>query len=270
MTDLLEAASLARRFGADPQFSRAGGGNVSTKSDDVLYIKPSGVSLASISAESLMPLALAPLLSMVGDAAAAPPGSEAVMRSAMAARLRPEGDRRPSVECVFHALIPGRFVIHTHPTLVNALTCARDGTTIAQDLFGDDALWVPYVDPGLPLAREIASRRRDHASRTGAAAPDVTLLQNHGLIVAGDDPAAIAERSYEVVAAVRMHLEALPAAPDPLPSAPDLGDVEHLTQVLGGRLAPGRSPLPWPSMALRTRPGWPGRPRAGSWSEAAH
>ena len=80
---------------------------------------------------------------------------------------RPEGDRRPSVECVFHALIPRRFVIHTHPTLVNALTCARDGESIAADLFGYDALWIPYVDPGLPLAREIARRRRDHCRLRG-------------------------------------------------------------------------------------------------------
>ena len=114
-TDLLDAASLARLFGADRQFSRAGGGNVSAKSDDVLYIKPSGVSLASMSAESLMPLALAPLLGMVeGAAGTTPPGSEVVMRSAMAVWLRPEGDRRPSVECMFNALIPDRFVIHTH------------------------------------------------------------------------------------------------------------------------------------------------------------
>lgn len=244
-TELLEtAASLSRRFGADPQFSRAGGGNSSVKSDDVLYIKPSGVSLASITPESLMPLALVPLLELVeGPAGATAPGSEAVMRTAMAARLRPEGDRRPSVECVFHALIPRRFVIHTHPTLVNALTCAREGAAIALDLFGDEALWVPYVDPGLPLAREIASRRWDHATRTGAAAPDVTLLQNHGLIVAGDDPAAIVERSSEVVEAVRRHLDGRPSTPEALlpPSEPWV--VERVARVLGARLATGPGPL---------------------------
>jgi rhamnulokinase len=243
-TELIEAAaSLSRRFGADPQFSRAGGGNSSAKSDDILYIKPSGVSLASITAESLMPLALAPLLDMVEDpAGATAPGSEAVMRIAMAARLRPEGDRRPSVECVFHALIPRRFVIHTHPTLVNALTCARDGAAVTLELFGDDAVWVPYVDPGLPLAREIARRRWDHATRTGAAAPDVMLLQNHGLIVAGDDPAAIVEQSSEVIEAVRRHLDGQPSTPEALPP-PDPDVVERVAQVLGARFATEAAPL---------------------------
>ena len=42
----------------------------------------------------------------------------------MAARLDPADHRRPSVELVFHALLPERIVIHTHPTTVNALTCA--------------------------------------------------------------------------------------------------------------------------------------------------
>jgi len=34
---------VARRFGRDDQFSRAGGGNASAKADGILYIKPSGI-----------------------------------------------------------------------------------------------------------------------------------------------------------------------------------------------------------------------------------
>ena len=47
-TDLLDAgARLSRRFGEDPEYARAGGGNSSVKDGGTLYIKPSGVSLAS-------------------------------------------------------------------------------------------------------------------------------------------------------------------------------------------------------------------------------
>ena len=107
--DLLEAgARLSRRFGDDPEYARAGGGNSSVKHDGTLYIKPSGVSLASITATTLMPLAISPLqeLAANGSKEAAVPGGDPVMRVAMAARLRDEGDHRPSVECVFHALLP--------------------------------------------------------------------------------------------------------------------------------------------------------------------
>lgn len=230
VTELLEqVAELSRRFGHDPQFSRVGGGNSSVKADGVLYVKPSGTSLGSLSADALMPLDMKPLLTLLnGDPDAAPAGSEAVMQVAMAARLRPVGERRPSVECLFHALIPRRFVLHTHPTIVNAACCARDGSLIAEQLFGDTALWVDYVDPGLPLARAISEARRRFEHQTGRAAPDVVLLQNHGLIVAGDDAPAVAHASVEAVRAVRRHLDRLGGVPSearargaaPAPGAP--------------------------------------------------
>jgi rhamnulokinase len=245
------AAALSRRFGEDPQYSRAGGGNSSVKDGDTLWIKPSGVSLASITPASLMPLAIAPLLELAAEGRAEP-GTEAVMRVAMAARLRAEGSRRPSVECVFHALIPRRFVIHTHPTIVNALTCARDGEAAAAELFADAVLWVPYVDPGLPLAREIARRRRAWAarattpSRARVEPTEVTLLQSHGLIVAGDDPSAIAERSDALVETIRASL-----ARSDLATADARGSVEPPDLALAGQV----------SGILATRLGAPDAPR---------
>ncbi|MGH2386399.1 MAG: class II aldolase/adducin family protein [Candidatus Limnocylindria bacterium] len=226
VTELLEqVAELSRRFGLDPQFSRAGGGNSSVKADGVLYIKPSGVPLGSLSSDALMPLDMEPLLALLNtdlDAGSAA-GSETVMQVAMLARLRPVGERRPSVECLFHALIPRRFVLHTHPTIVNAVCCARDGSRIAEQLFGDTALWLDYVDPGLPLARAISGARRRFEHGTGRAAPDVVLLQNHGLIVAGDDARAVAHASVQAVQTVRRHLDRLggvPAGARPTSAAP--------------------------------------------------
>jgi rhamnulokinase len=237
--DLLEAgARLSRRFGEDAEYSRAGGGNSSVKHDGTLYIKPSGRSLASMTADSLMPLALGPLLALTSSGGEAAAGSDRVMQVAMAARLRDEGARRPSVECVFHALIPRRFVIHTHPTTVNALTCTIDGEAIARELFGDDVVWIPYTDPGLPLAHEIA-RRRDERRAVGSPT-EVTLLQNHGLIVAGDDEAAIVVRSEAVVAAVRDRLEARPAEAT-ASTPPSEATIERLGRAVAHALGRGDS-----------------------------
>lgn len=247
--DLLEAAArITRRFGEDPEYSRAGGGNSSVKVGGTLYIKPSGVPLASITAASLMPLAIGPLMELVEGRSeeAALPGGDPVMRVAMAARLRDEGDRRPSVECVFHALIPRRFVVHTHPTTVNALTCANDGEAIARELFGDEVLWVPYTDPGLPLAREIDRRRRSGPEVGRAGTAEVTLLQNHGLIVAGDDPAAVVERSERVVGIIRKRLAQASAFSGSTgvvsASQPDPGLVKRLSHVLAVRLGAPAAP----------------------------
>ena len=247
--ELLEAAArMTRRFGEDPEYARAGGGNSSVKVGGTLYIKPSGASLASVTAASLMPLAIGPLLELAehGSQEAALPGGDPVMRVAMAARLRDEGDHRPSVECVFHALLPRRYVVHTHPTTVNALTCASDGERIARELFGDEVLWVPYTDPGLPLAREIDRRRRSGPEAGRAGTTEVTLLQNHGLIVAGDDPTAIVERSEWVVVMIRQRL-AQRNAPSGSPavvsaSQPHPALVKRLSHVLAMRLGGPAAP----------------------------
>ena len=215
-----EVAELSRRFGADPEYTRGGGGNSSAKVDGVLYIKASGRSLASLTADALMPLRMEPLLELLAGGGGAPPlpGTDEIMRVALDARVGgPADDRRPSVECLFHALLPEPIVLHTHPTIVNALTCARDGQRLAAALFGDEVLWVPYTDPGLPLARLIAAEREAHRTRTGGPAPRAMLLQNHGLIVTGSSGDEVTAWCERIVGAVRARLAtAGPAAAIPL------------------------------------------------------
>ncbi len=221
-----ELIGVARRFGCDPEFARGGGGNASVKVDGVLYIKPSGVALATLAPDDLVPLDMEPLLALLhagdtgaedgvpdrADDAAPDIAGDPVMRVAMAARLADAGGRRPSVELLFHAFLPERFVLHTHPLDINAVTCNRDGAALAARLFGDRALWVPYTDPGLPLARAIVEARRAHVARTGGPAPAITVMQNHGIIVGGDSGAEIDERSGWLLDTVRAALGAAAAA----------------------------------------------------------
>ena len=153
---LSELIAVSNRFGADPAFSRAGGGNASLKDGGVLWIKPSGVPLATLAKEDLVPLDRARLVTLLEQAPLAPaPDGDPVMAAAAEARLGHAAGRRPSVELLFHALLPEPFVLHTHPIAVNALTCSADGAALAARLLGDRAVWVPYTDPGLPLARAI-------------------------------------------------------------------------------------------------------------------
>ena len=210
---LNDMVALSHRFGDDPEYTRGGGGNISVKADGVLYIKPSGTSLATLTAQSVIALDMRPLLELLDASPERPvaPGTDLVMQVAIGARVGARDDRRPSVESLFHALLPERFVLHTHPTIVNAVTCATQGAEIAQRLFGSSALWVPYTDPGLPLARAIRDARKSYEERTRTAAPRTILLQNHGLIVAAETTAEIDEASARLVAAIRAHLAELPA-----------------------------------------------------------
>lgn len=255
---LAELVEVARQFGRDPEFARGGGGNASAKVDGVLYIKPSGVALATLTAEDLVPLDIEPLLALLhaGDSGAKAAG-DPVRRTAMAARLAEADGRRPSVELLFHAVLPERFVLHTHPLDINAVTCNRDGAALAARLLGDRAVWVPYRDPGLPLARAIVEARRAHAARTGEPAPAITVMQNHGIIVGGDSAAEIAERSGWLLGTVRAALEsdtvatsgaavsAGPAATDRGGAGMDPARARTLVDVIGpslrGLLATGRA-----------------------------
>jgi len=238
---LLEAVTeLSRRFGPDAAFTRGGGGNTSAKAGGVLWIKPSGVSLAALTADALMPLAMKPLLAMLApDAPPEPPGSDPVLRVGMAARLDAADARRPSVEALFHALLPDPIVVHTHPTLVNALTCARRGAEVAHELFGDAVLWIPYTDPGLPLARRIAVEREAFAGRTGRPAPAVLLLGNHGLVVTGSSADEVVERTERVIATLHERVGSLepdmeprdaPLVPDALAGAGVMADASPVAR----------------------------------------
>ncbi|MCA0295830.1 MAG: SDR family NAD(P)-dependent oxidoreductase [Actinobacteria bacterium] len=235
MNPVDELIQVANAFGADPEYSRAGGGNASVKVDGVLRIKPSGVPLATLTADDLVGLRLDVLLEALASdepvdeeptAASADVGEGVLTRGASAARgtdgdpvvaaatkalVDAPGGRRPSVEILFHALIPDTLVLHTHPLVANALTCNADAEALVARLLGDDAVLVPYTDPGVPLAREIGRCRDAYTARTGRPAPGITLLGNHGTIVSADSAAELTERAQRLTGAIAAAIEATPA-----------------------------------------------------------
>jgi len=179
---------LANEIGGNTEFSRAGGGNVSCKEEGILYIKPSGVSMASLRQDDLVPLKVDVLLDCLHSNEEIE--GDPVQVAAHAAQVG-KPDRRPSVEILFHALIDDPLVLHLHPLTVNALTCNQDGSRLAREILEDRAVWVSYEDPGVPLARRIEHARQDFAERTGKKAPKITLLGNHGMIVSGSSYADV-------------------------------------------------------------------------------
>jgi rhamnose utilization protein RhaD (predicted bifunctional aldolase and dehydrogenase)/NAD(P)-dependent dehydrogenase (short-subunit alcohol dehydrogenase family) len=193
---------LSRRIGADPRMVLAGGGNTSVKIGGVLHVKASGTSLAKLTAEGLVAMDRGRLDALAdADLGSDPDRREELYKDAIyAARIEPERGQRPSVEALLHNLVPGTFVVHTHATLVNTITCCTHGQTIARELFGDEVVWVPYVDPGYTLARTL----RDAI----AANPDARaiFMANHGLIISGEDPRTIDETTAWVLDTIAARL----------------------------------------------------------------
>lgn len=195
---------LSRYYGSRSDIVLAGGGNTSAKIDGSLFVKASGHALATIDESGFVELERGPLLDLLdADVPSDVNAREAMYkRVSLAARVHPEQNQRPSVECLLHNLIPATYVVHSHATLVNMVTSCTDGEALTAELFGDDALWVEFVDPGITLARVLRDRLAEYKTKTGRDMPDAILMQSHGLIIAGETPEEIQTRTDKMLAAI--------------------------------------------------------------------
>jgi rhamnose utilization protein RhaD (predicted bifunctional aldolase and dehydrogenase) len=184
--------TLSQNLGKpENDYAILGEGNTSAQIDEeTFWVKASGQSLRTLQPEGVVKVRFDAALAMLNG----PDLSDDETRAALAAaKADPQTPGHPSVETTFHAVclqLPDvNFVGHTHPTVINQLTCsAAFETAISGRLFPDEIvlcgvmpLVVPYVDPGLPLARELHRRLYEYIDTYGER-PKVILLQNHGLI----------------------------------------------------------------------------------------
>jgi len=189
MQDLVD---ISRRFGADPDYVVAGGGNTSWKDGNVLYVKGSGTSLAEIGVDGFVRMDRKALAAIWSNRYPEEEDAResAVLADLMTARMSGEENKRPSVETLLHDILPFTLVVHTHPALVNGLTCSAQGERAMIDLFGEEALWIPLTNPGYILAVVVKDAMEKYRKRTGKAC-QIIFLQNHGIFVASDAPSGI-------------------------------------------------------------------------------
>ncbi len=200
---------ISRFYGSDPDFILAGGGNTSVKTDDRLFVKGSGSPLATIQPGGFVEMDRKALQGVLERdlATDVDQREEQFKQAIMAARLRPELGQRPSVEAVLHHVMPKKFVVHSHATLANMITCCTNGEALAKELFGDQVLWVPFVDPGYMLAKTLHTAFQEYVKRTRRDCPTAVLMENHGLIIAGDTPDEIFRCTDWVINTVKQRLD---------------------------------------------------------------
>jgi rhamnose utilization protein RhaD (predicted bifunctional aldolase and dehydrogenase) len=168
-------------------------GNTSARIDETFWMKASGVGMRDIDADGFVEMRFDRVLAMLEGSELS---DEEVQQRLAEAKIDPQVSARPSVETVLHALAltlgEAQFVGHTHPTVVNAILCSQAAEeAIAGRLFPDEIVvcgpapaYVPYTDPGVPLAcrvRQVLLRYHDEYGEP----PKVILMQNHGLIALG-------------------------------------------------------------------------------------
>ncbi|MDI7275760.1 MAG: class II aldolase/adducin family protein [Anaerolineae bacterium] len=192
-------------------------GNTSARIDEEsFWVKASGFRMADIDAGGFVAMRTAPLLATLEEGNLSDDGVKARMA---AARVDPAARLRPSVEAMLHAVAltvgGAHYVGHTHPSAVNAILCSRLAEeAYAGRLFPDEIVicgpapvYVPYTDPGLPLAREVRRRVVEYVEARGEP-PKVILMQNHGLVALGRDPEEVEAVTAMAVKTARVLLGA--------------------------------------------------------------
>ena len=192
-SDLELRVYTSRLLGRDDTLVLHGGGNTSVKlreknvagdEEEILYVKGSGWDLETIEVNGFAPVRMAPLLKL----AQLETLSDPQMVNELAANVTREGAPAPSVETILHAVIPDKFVDHTHADALLAITNTDDGEARVREIYGDAVLIVPYVMPGFELARACAKKIEAEMKPSTIG----MVLLKHGLFSFG----ASAEESY--------------------------------------------------------------------------
>ncbi len=205
---LAQLVHLSNLVGRDRRLVQPGGGNSSIKVElkdatgrpvPALLVKGSGTDLRTVGPGGFARLSLDGL----GILRTADMNDAEMMRLMAGCRLGPEGPP-PSVETPLHSLLPHRVIVHTHDVATMSLTNLEDGIAerLVGEVFEGGIVYVPYVRPGVPLARAVSQL----APRIPATAQGLALA-HHGLVVWGDDPRQCHERLLEQIGKVEAYLE---------------------------------------------------------------
>ena len=254
-SDLDLRVYTSRLLGQDSSLVLHGGGNTSVKStatnlfgksEEILYVKGSGWDLATIEAEGFAPVKMEMLLEMAKLGTLSDSDMVKYQRLAMTNPSAPN----PSVEAILHAIIPYKFVDHTHADAVVTITNTEEGEARIKELYGSRVLIIPYIMPGFVLAKLVYEMTKNLEWDE----IDAMVLMNHGLFTFSDDAKVSYENTIKFVSMAEDYLASRGAVIE-------LSEVEtsllkekllNLGSGTFGNANPWHSPLCVPSMCEDT------------------
>jgi len=212
---LTQLIIMSRNLGSTSlDYAILGEGNTSARADsETFWVKASGASMQTLEPNGLVRVAFDRVLVLLEQDDLDDTG---IRKGLEAARVDVNAPL-PSVETFLHAIalqLEGvHFVGHTHPTAINAVLCSNNAAeAVSGRLFpdhvvycGPSSVYVPYTDPGLPLARAVRQGMVEYGERWGQA-PKVVFMQNHGFIALGNTPQDVENITAMAVKAARVIL----------------------------------------------------------------
>lgn len=197
----------SRLLGQNKSLVLHGGGNTSVKvreknimgeEEDVLYVKGSGWDLETINAEGFSPVRLDHLKAL----AELPFLSDSEMVNQLVTHLTRATAPVPSVEAILHAIIPYKYVDHTHADAVVAITNSLDGENVIKKIYGNRVIVVPYIMPGFDLSRLCAVMIKEQLTDDMIG----MVLLKHGIFSFGNTAEESYNRMIELVGVAEDHI----------------------------------------------------------------
>lgn len=196
--DLALRVYTSRLLGAEPHLVLHGGGNTSVKTvvrdllgeeRSVICVKGSGQDLATIEPRQLPALDLRGLSRLRSLDALA----DADMVNQLRTHLLDAASPTPSIETLLHVFLPDKFVDHTHADAALVYGNRPEGGAELAHALGAEVGVLPWIRPGLPLAKAAAEFREQHPEAIGL------VVRQHGVFSWGPDARTSYERQIEIV-----------------------------------------------------------------------
>ena len=207
-TDLALRVYTSRLLGQNASLVLHGGGNTSVKIsqqnlvgeiEDILYVKGSGWDLATIEEGGFSGVRMPHLLKLAQLQTLSDPQMVNELKTQMIRANAPS----PSVETILHAILPYKYVDHTHADAVVTITNTPNGRDKIKDIYGDRVVIIPYIMPGFDLARLCAE---EFAAHKGDQTIGMVLM-NHGIFSFGNTAQESYERMIALVSEAETYLQ---------------------------------------------------------------
>jgi rhamnose utilization protein RhaD (predicted bifunctional aldolase and dehydrogenase) len=198
--DLELRVYTSRLLGQNPALVLHGGGNTSVKiteknifeeEEEILYVKGSGWDLATIEKEGFSPVRMDALCKL----AELPSLSDSDMVKYQKQALIDPSAPNPSIEAILHAIIPFKYVDHTHADAVVTISNSKKGRDKLKEIYGDRVLIVPYMMPGFILASKIYEMIKN----IDVSKYEAIILLNHGVFTYANDAKTSYNKMIEIV-----------------------------------------------------------------------
>jgi len=205
--DLALRVYTSHLLGKNPTLVLHGGGNTSVKitetnivgeQEEILYVKGSGWDLASIEKAGFSPVRMAHMVKLSKLESLSDPE----MVNELKTQLTDSSAPAPSVETILHAILPFKYVDHTHADAVVTISNTENGDERIREIYGDRVVIVPYVMPGFDLSKDVGRLFSEQSTDK----TEGMVLLNHGIFSFGSTAKQAYDRMIDLVSLSEKYL----------------------------------------------------------------